>query len=117
MKQVSFEDASYWNRTKKTRKQRFLTKMDAVLPRDKMLALIKPHYYTGTRGRPPLPTMLRIYFLQQWFGYSDPAMEDALLDNQSVRIFARIESHAVPDETTICTFRHMLERHRAVVCA
>ena len=62
--------------------------------------------YTGARSRPPipLPTMLHIYFLQQWLGYSDPVMEEALLDNQSMRIFARVEAHDVPDETTMCTF-------------
>ncbi len=113
MRQVSFEDASYWNRTKKTRKQRFLSQMDTVLPWEAMLDMIRPFYYKGGKGRPPieLETMLRIYFLQQWYGYSDPAMEDALYDNMAVRVFARVDAGHAPDETTICKFRHLLERH------
>ncbi len=113
MRQVSFEDASYWDRTKKTKKQRFLTEMNAVLPWDAMLDLIRPFYYKGDKGRPPigLATMLRIYFLQQWYGYSDPGMEDALYDNVSVRVFAHVEAGHAPDETTICKFRHLLEQH------
>lgn len=106
MRQVSFEDASYWNRTKKTRKQRFLAQMDTVLPWEAMLDLIRPFYYKGGKGRPPieLDTMLRIYFLQHWYGYSDPAMEDALYDNMAVRIFARVDAGQAPDETTIASF-------------
>ena len=113
MRQLSFEDASYWNRNKKTRKQRFLTQMEKVLPWEAMLELIRPHYYKGEKGRRPmgLETMLRIYFLQQWFGYSDPAMEDELYDNMAVRIFAHVEVGQAPDETTICKFRHLLEEH------
>ena len=113
MRQVSFEDASYWNRTKKTRKQRFLAQMDTVLPWEAMLDLIRPFYYNGGKGRPPigLDTMLRIYFLQQWYGYSDPAMEDALYDNMAGRVFARVDTGHAPDETTICKFSHLLEQH------
>ena len=98
MRQISFEDASYWDRTKKTKKQHFLTEMDAVLPWDAMLDLIRPFYYKGGKGRPPigLDTMLRIYFLQQWYGYSDPGMEDALYDNVSVRVFAHVEACTRP---------------------
>jgi IS5 family transposase len=57
--------------------------------------------------------MLRIYFLQQWFNLSDPAMEDALYDIESLRRFAGIElgQDEVPDESTILNFRHLLERH------
>ena len=67
--------------------------MEKVLPWEAMLELIRPHYYKGEKGRRPigLETMLRIYFLQQWFGYSDPAMEDALYDNMAVRIFVHVE--------------------------
>ena len=113
MRQLSFEDASYWNRSKKTRKQRFLTQMEKVLPWEAMLELIRPYSYKGGKGRRPigLETMLRIYFLQQWFGYSDPAMEDALYDHMAEHIFARVEVGQAPDETTICKFRHLLEEH------
>ena len=57
--------------------------------------------------------MLRIYFLQHWFNLSDPAVEEALYDMISMRAFARIDLGAsgVPDETTICKFRHLIEKH------
>jgi transposase, IS5 family len=80
-------------------------------------ALIEPHYpRLGPQGgrRPfPLPTMLRIYCLQQWYTLSDPGAEEALYDIQSMRTFAGLElgRDAIPDETTILNFRHLLERH------
>jgi IS5 family transposase len=57
--------------------------------------------------------MLRIYFLQHWFNLSDPAVEEALYDMLSMRAFARVDlgEAGVPDETTICKFRHLLEKH------
>jgi len=59
----------------------------------------------------PLETMLRIYFLQQWFDLSDPAAEDALYDSESMRRFVGVElsEEAVPDETTILRFRRLVE--------
>jgi IS5 family transposase len=62
----------------------------------------------------PLARMLRIYFLQHWFNLSDPAMEDALYDSEAMRRFAGIAlgDDAVPDESTILRFRHLLERHQ-----
>jgi IS5 family transposase len=101
---------------KVTRRERFLTEMDAVIPWATLTALIAPYYPTAGRGRRPmaLETMLRVYFLQQWFDLSDPAAEDALYDSEAMRQFARVElgEDAVPDETTILRFRHLLERHQ-----
>ena len=78
-----------------------------------MLELIRPYSYKGGKGRRPigLEPMLNIYFLQQCYGYSDPAMEDSLYDHMAERIFARVEAGKAPDETTICKFRHLLEQH------
>jgi IS5 family transposase len=58
--------------------------------------------------------MLRIYFLQQWFELSDPQAEDAIYDSESMRRFAGVTlgEDAVPDESTILRFRHLLEEHR-----
>ena len=94
MLQFSFEDVAYQGRTKKTRNQRFLEQMDAVLPWKAFLSELEPFYPQGAKGRPPvgLDTMLRIYFMQQWFGHSDPGMEDALHDNIAMRRFARLEA-------------------------
>ena len=75
-----------------------------------------PHSTKAGRGRRPLPleTMLRIYFLQQWFDLSDPQAEDMLYDSESMRRFARVElgEDTVPDESTILRFRHLLEAHQ-----
>lgn len=101
---------------KRTRKREFLDEMNAVVPWADLLALIEPVYPKGKTGRPPfaIPTMLRIYFLQQWFGLSDPAMEEALFDVPLYREFAGLESGLVrlPDESTILRFRHLLEQHQ-----
>jgi IS5 family transposase len=101
--------------TKKTRKREFLGEMDRVVPWEALAALIEPHYPQGKTGRPPmpLPVMLRVHLLQQWFGLSDPAMEEALHDVPLYREFAGIESGMarLPDESTILRFRHLLEQH------
>ena len=54
--------------------------------------------------------MLRIYFLQQWFNLSDPAVEEALYDSAAMRRFVGIDlgREPVPDETTVCRFRYLL---------
>lgn len=104
---------AYDTKGKVTRRERFLGEMDAVIPWARLLALIVPHYATPGRGRRPLPleTMLRVYFLQQWFDLSDPQAEDMLYDSESMRRFARVElgEDTVPDESTILRFRHLLE--------
>ena len=65
----------------------------------------------------PLGTMLRIHFMQQWFGYSDPAMEEALHDVPLLRRFAGLDTFedVMPDESTILRFRHLLEKHDLAV--
>src|ERR1700691_4281851 len=108
-----------WNRKGKvTRRERFLGEMDAVIPWSRLVKLIEPHYPKAGQGRQPLglEKMLRIYFLQQWFNLSDPQAEDAIYDSESMRRFARIElgDEAVPDETTILRFRHLLEHYRMI---
>jgi len=106
----------YDTKRKTTRREQFLTEMDAVIPWATLVALVTPHYAVAGRGRRPLPleTMLRVYFLQQWFDLSDPQAEDMLYDSESMRRFARVElgEEAVPDESTILRFRHLLEQHQ-----
>ena len=101
--------------TKKTRRARFLQEMEQVVPWAKLEAVIEPHYPKGKRGRPPvgLERMLRVYFLQQWYGLSDEGLEDALYDSQALRGFARIDlmAEGVPDATTLLKFRRLLETH------
>jgi len=115
MKQTTFASAAWEKKGKVTRRERFLAEMDAVIPWKHLNRLIEPHYPKAGNGTQPMPQerMLRIYFMQQWFNLSDPAMEDSLYDIESMRRFAGIElgEDAVPDETTILRFRHLLEKH------
>jgi IS5 family transposase len=115
MKQTTFASLAFAHKKKLTRRERFLQEMDAVVPWSRLTTLIAPHYPRAGNGRQPMPleTMLRIYFLQQWFNLSDPAAEDSLYDIESMRRFCGIElgDNAVPDETTILNFRRLLERH------
>jgi len=115
-KQQTFASEAWSRKGKRTRRERFLAEMEAVIPWSQLIALIEPHYPNTGKGRPPheLERMLRIYFLQQWFNLSDPQAEDAIYDSESMRRFARVElgDDKIPDESTILRFRHLLERHR-----
>jgi IS5 family transposase len=100
---------------KTTRRAVFLGKMEQVVPWAALCGLIEPVYPKPGNGRPPVGVerMLRIYFLQQWFNLSDPAVEEALYDSLAMRRFVGIDlgREPVPDETTVCRFRHLLEQH------
>ena len=116
-KQPAFPGLRDVMKKKQTRRELFLAEMDAVVPWGRLLALIEVHYpKVGPKGgRPPMPleTMLRIYFLQNWYALSDPMAEETLYDSEAMRRFAGIElgCDRIPDETTILNFRHLLERH------
>jgi len=100
---------------KKTRKREFLQEMEQVVPWAALVKRIAPYYPEGRNGRPPfsLETMLRVHFMQQWFSFSDPAMEEAFFDTPLYREFAQLQEFArVPDESTILRFRHRLEKHK-----
>lgn len=115
MKQQSFSSFEQSQKKKRTKREVFLAEMDAVVPWARLEALIAPHYVRPRKGRPrmPLSVMLRIYFLQQWYGLSDPGAEEALYDMHSMRDFAGLDlgRDAIPDATTILNFRHLLEKH------
>ncbi|HOI65698.1 MAG TPA: IS5 family transposase [Thiomonas arsenitoxydans] len=100
--------------SRKTRKAQFLDEMNRVVPWGALLALIAPHAPRKDKGRPPfgIEAMLRIHFLQQWFGLSDVAMEEALFDVPLYRQFAGLGGmNRLPDRVSILRFRHLLERH------
>jgi IS5 family transposase len=113
--QGSFSQAEYAGKKKQTRRDKFLAEMEIVVPWARLVERLRPLYPKGERGRPPigLERMLRIYFLQQWYGLADEALEDALYDSQALRGFAGIDLNCdpVPDATTLLHFRHWLERH------
>ncbi|MBC7436736.1 MAG: IS5 family transposase [Bdellovibrionales bacterium] len=112
MSQISFADAEYAGKRKKTRREVFLEEMEQVVPWKALLKIIEPHYPAVGRGRRPYPmeAMLRVHLMQNWFALSDPAMEEALYEIASLRSFAGLDlREPIPDETTILNFRHMLE--------
>jgi transposase, IS5 family len=112
MSQMSFGDAEYAGKRKQTRREVFLSEMEQVVPWKPVLNLIEPFYPVAGRGRHPYPleTMLRVHLMQNWFGLSDPAMEEALYEITPMRVFAGLSlSEAIPDETTILNFRRLLE--------
>ena len=114
MSQMSFGDAEYAGKRKRTRREIFLAEMEQVVPWKSLLNLIEPLYPVAAGGRPPyrLESVLRIHLMQNWFGLSDPAMEEALYENAPMRAFAGLSlTRPIPDETTILHFRHLLEQN------
>jgi IS5 family transposase len=114
MSQLSFSDAEYAGKRKKTRREVFLQEMEQVVPWKALLKVIEPFYPVAGRGRRPYPleSMLRVHLMQNWFALSDPAMEEALYEIASLRNFAGLKlSEPIPDETTILNFRHLLEEY------
>ena len=114
MRQMSFGDSEYLAKKKQTRREIFLGEMEQVVPWEKLLKLIEPHYPVAGRGRQPYPlqTMLRVHLMQNWFGLSDPAMEEALYEIGSMRGFSRLSlTQPIPDETTILNFRRLIEQN------
>lgn len=104
--------AGFEKHSKRTRRAEFLSQMNVVVPWHELCTEIEPFYPKAGNGRPPvgLERMLRMYFLQAWFNLSDPALEEALYESLSMRAFVGIDlgREPVPDETTVCKFRHLL---------
>ena len=110
--QLSFASLDFAAKKKRTKRDLFLGEMSAVVPWGMLETLIEPHYPVAGRGRRPYPleSMLRVHLMQNWFALSDPAMEEALYEIASLRAFAHLSlGEAIPDETTILNFRHLLE--------
>ncbi len=116
MRQQSLESNGFEKYRKSTRKEIFLNDMEEIIPWKELGQVIKPYYPKpkGAGRRPVgLERMLRIHFIQHWFHLSDPAAEEALYDSRAMRSFVGIDlgQEPVPDETTICKFRHLMEAH------
>ena len=114
--QTSFSELEYAAKKKQTRRDRFLAEIEAVTPWAVLVNTIAPYYPSGGCGRPPigLERMLRMYVVQQCFGFSDEGTEDALYDSQAIRGFVGIDLNreAAPDATTLLKFRRLLEAHQ-----
>ena len=114
MYQPTFADLEYEGKKRKTRREKFLERMDGLIPWEQLEERVRPFYPKAGRGRRPyeLSTMLRIHCVQLFYNLSDPGMEDMLYEVESVRRFAGLKlSGPLPDETTILNFRHLLEKH------
>jgi IS5 family transposase len=113
--QTFASQASFAKYGRKSKRELFLDQMNQVVPWSELLALVEPVYPKAGNGRQPvgLTIMRRTYFLQQWFGLSDPGMEEAFYESPVLRRFAGVDLGvaAAPDETTILRFRHLLEEH------
>ena len=104
----------YQGKKRKTRRELFLERMDGLIPWQRLEGHIRPFYPKAGKGRHPYPlsAMLRIHCVQLFYNLSDPGMEDLLYESEPVSRFAGLKlSGALPDETTILNFRHLLERH------
>jgi len=119
MNQISLANTGFELVTKRTRKREFLDEMNLMVPWAELVALIEPFAPANKTGRPAFAvnSMLRIHFMQQWFGLSDPAMEEALHDVPLYCQFAGLDAGMgrLPDESTILRFRHLLERNNLSV--
>ena len=120
MKQKSFatlgQGIGFEKYGRATRKARFLSRMETLVPWAEFCAIIEPHYPKAGDGRPPvgLERMLRMYFIANWFNLADEACEDALHDIALFRAFCHIDlgEQRVPDATTLLGFRHLVEKHK-----
>lgn len=115
MGQLSFTEAEYSKRRRRTKREEFLDLMDGIIPWKEWEEIIRPYYYKNTRGRraKDIETMLRMYLMQNWFNLSDEGIEDAIYDSYAMKKFLKIDfnEESVPDATTLLKFRHMLEQN------
>jgi IS5 family transposase len=112
---LTFADNEFNNKRRNTRKEIFLSRMNELMPWDQLEAVIELFYPKAGNGRTsyPLSTMFGIHCMQHWYNMSDPAMEDALYEITSMRLFADLSlDKPIPDHTTIMNFRHLLEKHK-----
>ena len=114
MAQASFAELEHDLKKRRTRRELFLEKMDKLVPWERLERRIESFYPKAGRGRRPYPlsVMLRVHCVQLFYNLSDPGMEDLLYEVESVRRFVGLRlTEALPDETTILNFRHLLEQH------
>jgi transposase, IS5 family len=121
MQQISFANAEQLAKKRVTRRKHFLNQMEQVVPWARLLETTQPCYPKGHRGRPPigLERMLRLYFVQRWFGLSDEGVEDAVSDSADIRTFLGIDlsREEAPDSTTVLKFRRLLEASSCMRCS
>ena len=114
--QMTFSDIEQSRRKKNTRRETFLRRMNGLVPWQECLAMLRPYYPEGKRGRPPrrIEVMLRMYLLQTWYDLNDEALVDAIYDSYAFRNFMGINflEELVPDMSTLRKFKRMLSEHQ-----
>lgn len=114
--QISFDEYALSKKRHITKKDKFLQTMDSVIDWDRLLTIVSPYYYANKKGRKPYEaeTMLRMYFLREWYGLTDAATEDAIYDSYAMRRFMKLDftREKVPDASTLLKFRKMLAKHK-----
>ena len=92
----------------------FRVQMESVIPWQRLEDHLRPHYYAGRRGRPPMPLMrmLRIHMLQRLHDYSDAQVLEQLTDSLSAMRFCDLDptADAIPERTVLVKFRAWLDR-------
>lgn len=120
MSQMTLGDLEVLESTKLNRLtfwQRRLRRYDQCVPWDRFMSLIEPFYpkfnpKKGGRYPYPLKLMLKIHIIQIGSSLSDPAMEDLIVENLTIRDWLGLNLRdRIPDETTILNFRHLLEKN------
>jgi len=120
MHQTSFSNNGFDHYRKKTRRERFLEDMETVIPWKERCDAIEPFYpkpQGAGRRSIGIERMRRIHFVQHGFNLSNPTAEEALYDSIALRRFAGIDlgREPVPEETTICQFHHLMEKHHLAI--
>jgi len=102
------------NQKKTTRTKIFLEEMNKIIPWNDILSLVqswKSESHTGRKGYLP-ETLLRMYLIQQWYGYSDEQTEDEIIEKISFQKFLNIDyTNDIPDATTLCRFREWMVKN------
>jgi len=117
-KNIKQNTLRYKMKQKHLRVEKFLDEMNKIIPWNSLCEEIKPYYNKGNAGDKGrnshcLSKMLKIHFLQLWNNLSDPAVEEAIYDRLSFQKFIGFDCFGgtVPDESSICRFRHILEEN------
>jgi IS5 family transposase len=114
-KQFSILDGALNGRSKQSRSDKLLRKLDSFIDWNQLEVVCSGVYKDSNRGRPSVPIIvsLKCLILQYMYNLSDPALEDALIDRLSFQRFLGWSfDQEMPDFTTIWRFRErLIEAH------
>ena len=110
LRQVSFADGLV---NQRAGRNSWMDEIDKLIDWSAVVKLLDG-IYGSDEGRPsyPLLAYVKLLLLQQWYGLSDPGLEEAVDDRLSFRRFAGLPlDESVPDHSTIWRFRQELAAH------